>query len=571
LASPRQKARELVAIARILQAELGDAEGAIEALEMARAMDARPVSVLQALRRGYERLGRWLNVIEVTGALAELTESPAERATLRLACARMTFERLSDPGASLAWLEAAVADDPSNIEAYSALAQLRAQMPPASEPVVEAPDPVVETRAYEAVQAPAEQAYAEAVQAPAVEVYAPAARAAIEMPPPMPPPMARVGWDAGARERSADRLMAEGSDDGALGELEVVTAREPLRISAYEKTFTVHRRAGRTDAAYLAALALEDLDAADVEQQVLIEQFRAVIPSSVRASLDDGAWKALQAPGSDDVLAALFGAVERAAIAARVDELREQRQLVVLDAADRLSETSTASIVRSCTWAARVLSVPCPALYLRDDLPGIATILAREPSIGLGPAVVSGPTAKDLAFLAGRHLTSYRRGHQVLLYYPDRGSLTTLLLASVQVVMPKVASPSDDPAARNLRARLARYLEGADRAALIAAVRALDARGGQASLGAWMASVELTAARVGLLLCGDLATAMGFVRAESHDPGVVPTETRRGDLVAFCASRAHVTTRKRFVTTAPESLQPPPPPPSSKSSLQLAP
>jgi hypothetical protein len=602
LASPRQKARELVAIARILQAELGDAEGAIESLEMARAMDARPISVLQALRRGYERLGRWVNVVEVTGALADLTESPVERAQLRLACARMAFERLADAGASLAWLEAAVADDPSNAEAYSALAQLRAHMPAApayaepQAPVVETyspvvpPAPAVEAYAPVMVQAPVVEAYAPVMarapvveayapvmaQAPVVEAYAPAVAQApviqayapapaIQLPPPMP----RVGWDAGARERSADRLVAEGADDDALAELEVVTAREPTRVSAYEKTFAVHRRAGRTDAAYLAALALEELDAADVDQQVLIEQFRTVGPATVRASLDDAAWRALQAPGSDDVLAALFGAVERAAIAARVDELREQRRLVVLDPSDRLSETSTASIVRSCTWAARVLSVACPGLYLRDDAAGIEAILAREPSIGLGPSVVSGPTAKDLAFLAGRHLTLHRRGHQVVLYYPDRDSLTTLLLASVQVVMPKAAAPSDDPAVRNLRSRLARYIEPDDRAALAVAVRALDARGGQASLGAWMSSVELTAARVGLLLCGDLATAMAIVRAESRDAGNLTRETRRGDLVAFCAGRAHVTTRKRFVTTAPESLQPPPPP--SSSSLQLAP
>jgi hypothetical protein len=585
LASPRQKARELVAIARILQAELGDAEGAIESLEMARAMDARPISVLQALRRGYERLGRWANVVEVTGALAELTESPVERAQLRLACARMAFERLVDPGASLGWLEAAVGDDPSNAEAYSALAHLRAQVPAApacaepQAPVVEAysPAPVLEAYAPAMAQAPAVEPYpAVTLQAPVVESYAPvmaqapvvqayAPAPAIQLPPPMP----RVGWDAGARERSAERLMAEGADDDALAELEVVTAREPTRISAYEKTFAVHRRAGRTDAAYLAALALEELDAADVDQQVLIEQFRTVGPAAVRASLDDPAWRALQAPGSDDVLAALFGAVERAAITARVDELREQRRLVVLDASDRLSETSTASIVRSCTWAARVLSVECPGLYLRDDAAGIEAILAREPSIGLGPSVVSGPTAKDLAFLAGRHLTLHRRGHQVVLYYPDRESLTTLLLASVQVVMPKAAAPSDDPAVRNLRSRLARYIEPDDRAALAVAVRALDARGGQASLGAWMSSVELTAARVGLLLCGDLSIAMAIVRAESRDAGNLPRETRRGDLVAFCAGRAHVTTRKRFVTTAPESLQPPPPP--SSSSLQLAP
>ena len=385
---------------------------------------------------------------------------------------------------------------------------------------------------------------------------------------------------AEAREKSADRLFAEGADDAALVELEAAAAQEPTRVSVYEKAFASHRRTGRTDAALLAALALEELEAADVDHQILIDQFRSVGPVRVRSSLDEAAWAALRSPGSDDVLTALFAAVENAAIAARVDELREQRKLVVLDPADRLSEASTASIVRSFHWAARVLSVACPNLYLRDDAPnGIAAIHALEPSTGLGPTVLSGPSAKDLAFLAGRHLTLYRPGHQVLLYYPGRDDLTTLLLAAAQVAMPKAAAPSKDAAVVGLRARLARHIEADEKAALKKAVRDLDARGGQAALGAWMCSVELTAARVGLLLSGDLAVATAILRGETRDVANVPMATRLGDLIAFCASTTHATMRQQFAMTAPESLQPAPPPsanslptPSpSSSTLQAAP
>jgi hypothetical protein len=78
-----------------------------------------------------------------------------------------------------------------------------------------------------------------------------------------------------------------------------------------------------------------------------------------------------------------------------------------------------------------------------------------------------------------------------------------------------------------------------------------------------MSSVELTAARAGLLLCGDLATALALGRAAARDVAGIPSELRRGDLVAFCASRAHVATRQRFVVTAPESIQPPAAPTSS--------
>jgi tetratricopeptide (TPR) repeat protein len=540
LASPRQKSRELIAIARILQAELGDADGAIEALELARVLTPRPESVLQALRRGYEKLGRWTQALEVTAALAALSQSPTDRASLHVTCGRLALERLADVDRAIAFFDAATVDDPSNAEARAALDHLRAPPEPSSAPTNSA---IFSTRS------------------PALQ--------------PESPPPAPEEPDADARESAADRLFAEKAEDAALVELEAAAAKDPTRVSIYEKAFASHRRTGRTDAALLAAFALEELEAAEVDHQILIDQFRTVGPVRVRTSLDDSTWAALRAPGSDDVLTALFAAVENAAIAARVDELREQRQLLNLDPGDRLSEDSTASIVRSFQWAARVLSIRCPDLYLRDAPGGIAALQVREPSTALGPSVLSGPSAKELAFLAGRHLTFYRPGHQVLLYYPSREELTTLLLAAAQVAMPRVASPSDDPAVAALRARLARHIEDDERAALKKAVRALDARGGQAALGAWMCSVELTAGRVGLVLTGDLASATSILRSESRDVANVPAEMRHGDLIAFCASRTHATIRQQFAMTAPESVLPsppasnnlPPPAPSSSSNI----
>jgi tetratricopeptide (TPR) repeat protein len=124
LASPAQKARELVAIARILQVELGDAEGAIAALEMARAMTPRRATVLLALRRGYEKLGRWNSALEVIHALALLAPTVPERVTLRVAQARMLLERVGDRARAIELLQGAVVEDPTHEEALTLLRQL---------------------------------------------------------------------------------------------------------------------------------------------------------------------------------------------------------------------------------------------------------------------------------------------------------------------------------------------------------------------------------------------------------------------------------------------------------------
>jgi hypothetical protein len=306
-------------------------------------------------------------------------------------------------------------------------------------------------------------------------------------------------------------------------------------------------------------MSLEEIGAAEVDQQVLIGQFRQVTPPRARASFDAPAWQALRAPGSDDVLTAIFSAVGSAAIATRVEELRRRRKLTKVDPTHQLGETSTASVARSFQWAARVLTIECPDLYIAEQVAGgVGALTAASPSTALGPEVLSGRTAKDLAFIAGRHLTYYRPEYQVLIYYPTREDLTNLLLAAVEVAMPAPSSPSLGAPVKALHTRMERRIEKDEREALKDAVARLDARGGRATIGAWIRSVEMTANRVGLLLCGDLASAATVMRGEARAIGGLALETKRGDLVAFCSSAAHAGLRARVMSTAPESMRPVP-------------
>jgi hypothetical protein len=228
-----------------------------------------------------------------------------------------------------------------------------------------------------------------------------------------------------------------------------------------------------------------------------------------------------------------------------------------LDLAERLSETSTATIARSCQWAARFCSVDCPDLYASEQQAGgLVALQLDQPTTALGPSVLRGLSVKDLAFLAGRHLTYYRPEYRILVHYPAREELTNLLLATVQVAMPDQTVATAP--VRALHARIARRLSREDRADIEEGVRRLDERGGRASVGAWIRSAELTAGRVGLLLCGDLGTAAALVRSEARSVGGISMETRRGDLLAFCASRAHAALRARFAMVSPESIRPPP-------------
>jgi len=494
-ASPRQKGKELVAIARVLQQELGDAEGAIGALEEARAIEPRRAPVLQALRRGYEMLGRWASAIEVTGALADMAPMPVDRAALRYAQARMTLDHLQDEERAVGWLEQAVEDDPLHAEARALLTRLRSSLtPPEPMPV---PDEEVE-----------------------VDVTGP--RPALE-----------------SGERPTDEM-----DPGT-----------------HRFAFAERVAAGRMDAAFLSALALEELGALDGQHAAVIEQHRSVAPVRARGTLDAQGWSQIVPYGMDDVLTALFAAVARAGALARVEQLVARGRLVALDPTARLDDASTASVVRSFQWSARVLGVPCPDLYVVPEVPGeIAAVRAHEHSTAVGPSIVSGRSAKDLAFLAGRHLTYYRREHQVLVYFPTREELTRLLLAAVQLTKPGITpSGEGSRAVTALAARLENHISEPELDDLTAAVRELEGRGGKFSLSAWTRNVELMAARAGLLLCGDLGTAMAIVSNESREIAGLSPDAKRRDLVGFCASEEHAAVRARFALASIESARPPPP------------
>jgi tetratricopeptide (TPR) repeat protein len=646
LETAAEKADLLFAIARTLAQQSRDLPAAVVELEKARQLEPIRDDVLEALRRAYRVLGEWKKLIEITGVLADEGPSDAERSARRLAQARIALDKLGDGQLGIAFLDAALTEDPTNDEALDLLVEVRtsrgevvqleraleelaarydemgdterakdarrciqglpsvpvpaappaqpavfdvplslhsvevlpdaddaaaddgrfddapssadstgpmAALPPTVEelppdslldyeepagssmPLDALPEPAIEIAASETEAAPADPV----IDVPIFVAGETGLHAALVNPETIPMPS--------SGEAPAARPVPE-DDDNTLLELEEAVARSPLDASLHARLFELHARAGRTDRAFLSALALEELGATSEEHEAALDQSRPEGPIRMRALLDGPAWESLRAPGSDDVVESLFSAVSSAAIAAGVDDRRARRKLHVLDPDRKQSSTSTVSIVASFQWAARVLGVACPELYVLDDVPGdIAAVPTAEPSTAIGPNVLSGLPTKELAFLAARHLAYYRREHAPLVHFSSLPELTLLVLACVQLELPGVPIPQSVAASvANLRVRIGRHVSEGDRTLMAAAVQRLESRGGQLDLPAWVRSVELTSARAGLFLCGDLRSAMARVRDEQLPAGPAAFKQARADLIAFTVSRAHAELRAEF-------------------------
>ena len=155
-------------------------------------------------------------------------------------------------------------------------------------------------------------------------------------------------------------------------------------------------------------------------------------------------------------------------------------------------------------------------------------------------------TVQQLAFLAGRHLTYYRPEHYALVFFPTLADLSSLVLSAVRLVIPGISVPPPGDGDSRIDADLGGRLAAEKKKALEDAVARLDARGGKLDLLAWIRHVELTAARAGLTLAGDLRVPMRMMKEETRAIGELSAETKRGDLLAFCASDAYGKLRERM-------------------------
>jgi tetratricopeptide (TPR) repeat protein len=540
LDAKERKAQELITAAQVCEKELGDVGEAARILEEAREHTPQDLGLLRKLRALYEAARDWTKAEGALGAMCEVeSAAPQARAELRFQQADIVLARLRDDARGCALLERALDDDPAHERALHALALVRARRGEhaAFEPVL--------LRTAERLGQRGDFARASDVckrlavlrrdrlgdAEGATEAY----RTALACKP----------SDADARALLAELLVSKGAHDEAARELETASTHVPTRAATYKRLFELHTRAGRTDQAWLCANALVALDAAEMDHELLVDQMKSAQRPS--AALDDDAWRKLVAKGVDDETGKVLEALLPAAVAMRVDELRAKKKLPSLDPQKKQPKTSTVSAVRTFAWASQLLGVDLPDVYVLPDVPGgVAAVQAPEPATAIGLAVTSGMSVPELAFLAARHLTYYRRAHYALVFYPTIADLSAIVLSAMKVVRPKLAASKPiAQAAKRLGKELDRLGPDA-KGKLDLAVKRLEERGTKLDLAAFVRGVELTAQRAGLLLANDLKVALAIVDREERAVADVSAADRRGELLAACASASFSELRARL-------------------------
>ncbi|HHH26795.1 MAG TPA: hypothetical protein ENK57_00370, partial [Polyangiaceae bacterium] len=197
-----------------------------------------------------------------------------------------------------------------------------------------------------------------------------------------------------------------------------VTPRDPDLLRAL---FSSLGRADDADRRWCVAHALVYLEVANDEERSLYDAHVTSGLVRPRRALDDGEWHDLLFHPEEELLTGqILAAIAPAVLLGRMTAIRNSISPELLAPEQQIDpSTSTLQAVRCLVWAAAILGLPTPPIFVVPEHDGgIDVVLNPRPTTRLGKRALSGRRSRELAFDAGRHLSWYRKEH--LLGRPSR-------------------------------------------------------------------------------------------------------------------------------------------------------
>ncbi|CAN5813828.1 hypothetical protein BH09MYX1_BH09MYX1_45910 [soil metagenome] len=329
-------------------------------------------------------------------------------------------------------------------------------------------------------------------------------------------------------------------------ELQRRLRHDPRDEASLHALYRVYDRAKDLDRQWCIAQALVYLNAADESERKCFTTYRETALIRPKASLSSDAWlKLLLHPDEEPLVGDIFAVVTPAVLVGRLSALRRDKQLPRLDATKKQDPaTATIQAVRCFAWASAIMGMNSPPLYVDPDAQTTVEFVPAMPPVArIGQKALSGRSASELAFLAGRHLTSHREQEIMRALIPSVPDLEDIFLAALSIGNPGI--PLNDRA-KQVVMPIARAIEPILEPQSIDRLRGHFLRfveeGGRTNLQRWAIGCDKTAARAGLLLANDLRAAHAIFELEDK----AHTTEKMDDLISFVTSDRYARLRKQI-------------------------
>jgi len=322
--------------------------------------------------------------------------------------------------------------------------------------------------------------------------------------------------------------------------------KSPYRVESYQALRKLYTDLKKADESWCVCQALRVLKQAEPDEEAFFKKHRSRQPAVAQERFDDEIWtRHVLHPEQDLLLTGIFATIAPAAIASRSQPLGS----FGVDAGKKRTPASDPAVMAQMLhYASGVIDVALPDVYYREqDAGGLSFLFAQPPSIGLGKGALAGGPQQALAFVAGRHLSFFRNGHYLRHLVPTGGGLRAWLLAAIKTATPQFPIPGDlAPQVAEHLAAFKQHLTPPQQEHLKSLVTKLLAAAPELNLKRWVASIDLSADRVGFVLANDLELSLAVIQASPEDSAAVSQKDRVKELQLYSVSEAYLALRYKL-------------------------
>ena len=564
-----------------LLVKIGDlAESSLRAPEIAAksyltALDERPGDrrILMKLLHLYSEEKDWTKLMEVLHRLAAGAADSAQRAKYLLTAARVAIEELHDREQARHLLEQVEATGCSTpaaidevIELYGALdhpAGLKRILEAQIRVAAEAQD---HARGLRLADRLADVHLAELEVDQAISVY----EATQELDPFNPRRQEVLGELYASDPR---RYLAR-----AVRAQEQMLVQDPYRPEPYRLLHRVYGDVKNHDALWCVSQTLSVLHRASPDEEAFFKRYRRSDGVAIAQPVSEENWNRLILhPSIEPLVTAIFTLIQPAVVEARTTDLVEYGY----EPSEALQlGQHPYGLVRAFERTALGLGMEVPLLFHDPDVVGLGMPHTEPRCLVLGPAGLSRDVSPArAAFVAATHLASFRPGFAVRYLVPTPVALKAWMLAALKLIAPSmpIASELERPVL-DAHELLRERIKGALLDRLAQPVYRLLQSGAQVDVARWMAGVDHTSDRLGLLFSDDLRTALEVLEATGDAASVASARQRCRELLCYSVSTRYLALRARLgiavAARDPEQeklaleslLSIPPPAPSQRTS-----
>jgi hypothetical protein len=304
------------------------------------------------------------------------------------------------------------------------------------------------------------------------------------------------------------RMPADGPDhaDSAIAKHRAQIDRDVESIDAYHALQRIYRSTQRFDQAFCVCATLRFLNRATDDELRFFEQHQRRGFVRATARMTDALWmRCLWHEQSDVYISAIMGTIA-AAVESMTAKPHKRFGLKYRHRRDRATDTLLFSKVFNYTLA--VLDLRLADIFLAPDSPWELRMAhtTQAPSYVVGQKLLQGRPERELAFVVAKELSYLRPEFFLCRILPAFSEQQIALHAAAKLCEPRFASP-DEHAVDALVAKLRDRLSPQIIEVLAPVVTRWLERDAKQPLERWRRLVDMTANRVGLLVCGDLQVA----------------------------------------------------------------